>query len=611
MQKLKKIIHRSVLYALVVIFAGGAPLSVAGAESAPTGNFTHDSSTGHWDSKTWRWDPVAGKYVRNESPSPSPEPTTATTTDPSPSPSPSVAPESTSTSDTATNAASGGGDATVNQNTNASDTQNVNNNADVTNNLDSNSKTGNADVRHNTRGGDATTGNAGADTTIINTVHSTVNSGDIAGVAHFTTNLYGDITGDITIGPSIQNAQIDRTTNLNSATNVNNNNTLTNNQTLKAASGDAAVTGNTTGGNATSGNANTVADVVNLINTLVSANKSFVGTINIYGNLNGDILVSPDFIPQLLASNAQVYGNYTMPLSTTVNDDQSIVNNVKLNAASGTATVANNTSAGSATTGNAQTNLTILNLTGHQVNAAKSLLVFVNVLGTWVGMIVDAPGATAAALGSGVISDTTTVTNTANLNNNAKITNNLDLSALSGDATVAGNTQGGNATTGNATASANIANISTSEFNLSDWFGVLFINVFGTWIGSFGVDTSAGTIVPLSGSALPSTPAAVVGAPNLRFGYRSTPHTGTPILPAGVTGSGGGIDTTDPAYAAVLASTRGGGGTSSIMPTLTPIASPRIDPFSTIMMVTGLTIVGGSSLLWALRRWLAFRSAPF
>lgn len=597
MQTVSRILRKIIVYVAVVVLAGGAPLAqVVAADTTPvkSGNYTYNPDTQHWDSKTWRWDPAQNKYVRiaaTSSPSPSPSA--------SPAPKNSSAPEGTSTN-AAQNASPTGSDATVTQNTNGSATTNDNTNASVTNNLDSNASTGSADVHRNTAAGDARTGNASADTTIINSVHSTVGDGENSGVAHFTTNLYGDIVGDITIGPNIDNARIDKNTNLSSTTNVNNNDQLVNNQTLQATSGDASVRGNTTGGSAVSGNANTVANVLNLINTIIAANKSFVGTINIYGNLNGDILVSPDFIPQLLASNAQVVGNYNMPLSMTTNDDQSIVNNVKLNATTGTAAVKNNTTAGNAQTGTAQTNLTILNLTGHQVDASKSLLVFVNVLGKWVGMIVDAPGATSAALGSGVITDNTTLSSTANLNNNVGITNNLDLSSASGNATVAGNTKGGDAVTGNATASANIANISTSQFNLSDWFGVLYINVFGSWIGSFGIDTAAGTITPLSGDAVAAS-AGVAGAPNLHFGFRPATHTSSALSAVGGGGSSAGGDTAG-LVSAMQAS-------RNTQPILQAGTSPHEDPFSLVMMITGFTIAGASGIFWIIRRWAVYRTA--
>lgn len=596
MQTITRILRKTTLYLAAIVVMGSAPLSLAAADSAPVkkyGNYTYDPETQHWSGKNWKWDASQNKYVR-----------ASTVGSPSPSPSSTPVPDegaSDSGTDATTSALSGApSDATVTEDIDGTATTNVDTDATITNNLDSDASSGSADVHRNTTAGDARTGDASASTTIVNSVHSTVGDGDTSAVAHFTTNLYGDIVGDITIGPNIDNAKIDKSINLSSATNVDNDSTLVNNQNLSATSGDASVRGNTKGGSAISGNANTVANVLNLINTIVSANKSFVGTINIHGNLNGDILVSPDFIPQLLGSNAEVVGTYNMPLSMTTNDDKSIVNNVKLNATSGTATVANNTSAGSAKTGTAQTNLTILNLTGHKVDASKSLLVFVNVLGKWVGMIVDAPGATSAALGSGVIRSDTTLSNTANLNNNASITNNLDLSSASGDATVAGNTNGGDALTGNATASANIANISTSEFNLSDWFGILYINVFGSWLGSFGIDTLAGTVTPLSGDAVPHK-SAVAGAPNVHFGFRPAAQT----VAASTSGSAS-PTSGDPAYdAAVLASTMQSGKHTNTPPVPAAGMSPREDPFSLLMMITGFGIAGISGALWLARRWAA------
>jgi hypothetical protein len=207
-------------------------------------------------------------------------------------------------------------------------------------------------------------------------------------------------------------------------------------------------------------------------------------------------LIPPELTQTLLAANAvgtldtskidnsSVLGSFT--------NNQTIANNVNLDATSGGATVSNNTSAGSATTGSAQTNLTVLNLTGRQIIGKDALLVFVNVLGKWVGMIVNAPtGSTSAALGGGITGDTNLALNSTG---NQAITNNLNVGAHTGNALVDSNTSAGNATSGDAKAAVNLANINGSQFSLSDWFGVLFINVFGTWNGSFGINTVAGTI---------------------------------------------------------------------------------------------------------------------
>lgn len=588
MHKIRSILQRAVLYLMIVILAGGTPAAVFAVATPPkpSGGYTYDAKTGHWSNNTWQWDVSLNKYVPVKK------------VVPIPGPSPAISPSSDSDVKTAVLPAGSVNPSSTNvtENANAKGTTNDNTGVNIANGLNSDAKSGSADVKKNTAAGDATTGNASAATTIVNSVHSTVDGN--TGIAYFTTNLTGDVNGDITIGPSISNATVDKNTNIFSNTNINNSDVLTNNQNLKTTSGNATVSGNTSAGNATSGNSNTVANVLNLINTIVAANKSFVGTINIYGNLNGDILVSPDFIPQLMASNAKSIGNFTMPLSSTTNYDQSIVNNVKLSATSGEATVKNNTSAGNATTGTTATNLTILNLTGHKIDASKSLLVFVNVLGKWVGMIVDAPGATSAALGSGIISNNTTLSDNTNIHNNAAIINNLDLSSQTGNATVAANTRGGNSTTGDATASANIANISTSQFNLSDWFGVLYINVFGSWIGSFGVDTAAGTVTPLSGDAIPVGRAATVGMPSLQLGF--TPRSSAfQNITSGVTGQ-------DSGHGPVVATA--GGGSSGL---LTPASSASLyaNILSLPMAIIGLTIVGAYIASWALRRWLALRAA--
>src|ERR1700761_3474282 len=96
-------------------------------------------------------------------------------------------------------------------------------------------------------------------------------------------------------------------------------------------------------------------------------------------------------------------------------------------------------------------------------------------------------GTTAAELGGGVSSNTT-VDNNATLNNtnNDKINNNVNVSAQSGNASVTGNTTGGNATSGDADASVNLLNLINDKLSLNGWFGMLFINVYGTWNGSFG-----------------------------------------------------------------------------------------------------------------------------
>lgn len=375
---------------------------------------------------------------------------------------------------------------------------------------------GNTRVTDNTDGGDATSGNAQSVANIANLLQSSGTTAFGPGTKTFTADINGDVTGDFMFDPAaILNTGPGSTNAANNSLKVNTNDSnstnarINNNIDVGATSGNATVADNTTGGNATTGNAQAVVNLMNLINSTVAAGQSFVGTVNINGDLNGDILLPPGVLDQLLASSGPGSNNLVSTnlannsvLTNTAN--LGINNDITSTATTGNARVSDNTRAGSATSGTAGTNVTLLNLTGSNVVGKNNLLVFVNVLGTWVGMIMNAPqGANTAQLGGGVTSNTgpgsnntlltdaalnSTATNTANLG----INNKVNVHANSGNANVTENTLAGNARSGNAKTAVNILNLQGSNLSLSDWFGVLFINVFGKWTGSFGVNTSAG-----------------------------------------------------------------------------------------------------------------------
>lgn len=388
--------------------------------------------------------------------------------------------------------------------------------SDVTLNTDVISKavSGDAMVFKNTTGGSALSGDATAVANVLNVVNSTIGTSENQKVAQFTQDVLGDVKGDIILSPLLLKAFLEAQapSDLKTSVDVDNNFAIKNDMLLTAQSGNAGVVGNTTAGNAISGNATAVANVVNVLNSMIASQQSFIGTINIYGNLEGDILVAPDFIPQMIANNGGNSDDDTS-LQVSSKDTQNIVNNISAMAESGAADVFGNTTAGSATSGDALSNVVIFNLSGHEVIAKNSLLVFVNVLGKWVGVIVDAPeGATAAMISNDVTKNATMsddvptdngITNatkytpdlTVDAQSSQGITNNIAVSAISGDAVVAHNTTAGNAVSGTAKAMANIANVTGSQFSATDWFGVLFINVYQNWYGSFGIDTPYGNPV--------------------------------------------------------------------------------------------------------------------
>jgi hypothetical protein len=451
--------------------------------------------------------------------------TNSSTTPTSTNDSQSSTPDSNSTNDTNPPASTNNTGNTGTSNNNDTNNNTSNNyfglfyNANISNSINESAQSGTAAINGNTLAGNASSGNVLAVANVINLLQSSA-----SGMSTFVSNITGNVAGDLLLDPNIvtqPSSDSSQTTNTNNTTQVNsaNNSSINNNVALNANSGNANVSNNTSAGSATSGSADAVANIVNLINSDISSGQSFLGVINIYGDLEGNILLPPDFLNSLLASNANsdpVTGSNGNSATTVDNTNNNTINNsITNNATTGAATIGNNTSAGNATSGNADTNITVLNLTGSQVIGSNDLLVFVNVLGTWIGVIMDAPaGATAAELGGGITNNSTIPngTTTVNSTNNNTINNNINDNASSGNATVTNNTSAGNATSGNATSSVNLLNLIDSQLSVSNWFGILFINVFGTWDGSLGeetlpaVVTTAATLPPVSTPTTNSNP---------------------------------------------------------------------------------------------------------
>ena len=539
------------MYGLTLVLVAGYPAAAMADTQEPTTPSSSPTTTQTTTAPTTTTSTTSDQTPSSSSPSSTTSPSTPpSTTTPPPTiieppattqPTQDSITTSPPTADTTNSSATPAADSTAPSSTpaNSTSTTTATTTVDANSNVNSGASSGNSTVSNNTAAGSATTGDAAATATLLNVVNSTLATGDNQKVATFTKDILGDVKGDIVLYPLLLKAMLeanaantantanapDATTSTPATVNATTNFGVNNTVNVAATSGDATVSKNTSAGNATTGSAQAVANVVNILNSMIAAHNSFIGTINIYGNLEGDILIAPDFIPQLLANNG---ASTTSPSTTQVStkDSTTIVNNISAVAKSGVASITGNTTAGNATTGDAMSNVVIFNVTGHDVVAKNSLLVFVNVLGKWVGMIVDAPAnATAAMLGNDVTTNTTYAPDlTVNADTTHGITNAVTVTAQSGNATVANNTNAGNAVTGSARALANIANVSGSQFGLSDWFGVLFINVFQSWYGSFGIDTAYGNAT--TAQEPPTAPIQFV--PNSSAGARA-PRVSTPV----------------------------------------------------------------------------------
>ena len=467
--------------------------------TAPT--YSYNPSTGMWDTTEWRYDAPSGTYVENPISVPAP-PVNALTAPSDGSQQQAVLLPQATTSALLPGLAPNN---QVNQSGGSQGMFDLFYNAGISNSLFSSAVSGDATVSGNTTGGDAMTGDATAIANLLNLLQSSWNYLSGGGLTTFVANLFGDLFGDIMIDPISTPQALSQSTPSDTVTvNATGSGAINNDITLNAQSGDADVTKNTSGGDATTGDAYALANIINALGSTISAGNSFLGVINIFGNLDGDILL-PTALKNLLAqpsSSAASSGDTKASLSSS----QSITNTINGTATTGDADVSQNTTAGNATSGDASNTLTILNLTGKQIVGNNALLVFVNVFGNWLGLIVDAPGTQAAALGDSTSSSAALPAGTYDIDETQTIDNDITLRATSGDATVTKNTSAGNATSGDAVTSANIVNIINSAFAIKDWFGILFINIFGDWHGSFGVDTAAGEkTAPVSATSDDST----------------------------------------------------------------------------------------------------------
>jgi hypothetical protein len=508
-------------------------------------DYSYDCTTNTWTEAEWSYDTTSGTYVENRVPAATPpmnqgadcaiaqnsnasdENTGSggTTTAPIPSTSGS------STDTTTAPAATAPPDPNVACPTPAGTTpdttapqDHANSSVTMNNEVCSGSQSGNASVTNNGTAGNATSGDATTEVDVANlvdTLSDTLGSGETT----FTVTIDKTINGDFVLDPStIMASAGSNSQQPNAIDAVTTDAAINNDVTASAVTGDATVSGNGDGGNALTGDAEAIVNLINMINSAVAAGHSFIGTINITGDLNGNILIPQSVIDQILASNASTSGGADNS-NTALNNNESITNNVTASATSGNASVTNNGTAGNATSGDASTNITIMNLTGSSIVGQNVLLVFVNVLGHWVGMIVNAPaGATSAEFGGGITSDTPgTGESNAVANANLSITNNVTASATSGNASVADNRTGGNATSGHASTAVNILNVEESTLSVANWFGILFINVFGTWNGNFGIyaplapTVSSNTSPSADGIATNALEAVQYSAPTRHF----------------------------------------------------------------------------------------------
>jgi hypothetical protein len=229
------------------------------------------------------------------------------------------------------------------------------------------------------------------------------------------------------------------------------------------------------------GNAYSAVSLLNQVNFTVLNSQIHIVTINIFGTLNGNII-----LPDVNAStNCSGCG-----INIASSNSGELTNNVNSSANTG-----QNSATGSADiqTGNASSITNILNLMNTNTYGINGQVLFINVLGNWLGNFIGwgnigpqqgGSGLTIFNLNPGSFGSNGCSSCSAepNITNFASVINNINSSANSGGNTLIGN---GSITTGNSFNAVSLINFINSTFiNSSGFFG--FINIFGNWVGDIG-----------------------------------------------------------------------------------------------------------------------------
>lgn len=405
-------------------------------------------------------------------PTPTPDPSATITPTDTPTPTPTPDPSSTTTN--ASNSAVLGN--TVNSSSVTGDNSLTASDSATTNSSSDQSSSGSSNS-----GGSVQTGDAGSGVNAQNSVNSTsVNSNVIDQII----NIYVTQNGDLNLSDpfsvaasAIQAHPNDPTINI-SFTNINNYVYLSNDITSSANTGN-----NTANQSATinTGNAYSVVSLLNQVNFTVLNSQIHIVTINVFGTLNGNII-----LPNINAStNCSGCG-----VNILASNSGTLTNNVN-----STANTGNNTATGSATitTGDANSVSNILNLLNTNFFGTNAQVLFINVLGNWIGNFIGwgnlgpQQGGTSLAFfnlgpaGSGT-NGCSSCSGLVNINSFATVLNNINSTANTGGNSLTGN---GSITTGNAFSAVSLINFINSNFiNSFGFFG--FVNIFGNWTGNIG-----------------------------------------------------------------------------------------------------------------------------
>ena len=439
--------------------------------------------------------PVAPSFAQTATDTPSPTPSDSPTPTPvpssdtallttSPSPSPSSVP-----SPSPTEAVNASNSATVSNNI-SSTAISGDNTISATSSADIATSSASQDQGALPASGGSSV-NTGNSVSAVNTTNN-VNSNSVnSKVVNQTINLFIAQNGNLSLNDpfvivtdAVQTHPNEPVVNV-SVTNVNNFAYLANDIISYANSGQNSVSGAESSAVINTGNAYSLVSLLNQVNFTVVNSQVHVITINIFGKLNGNIV-----LPNINSSTSCT----GCGVNLNTNNNANVSNNVDSTAISGQNSIVATESAG-ITTGVAKSVVSNINIVNSNYYGTNVRVLYINDFGNWNGNFVgwgsSGPREGGASLvfyslgpnnGTGEDGCLNCAVGALNSTSSATVLNNITSLANSGGNNING---GGLILTGNSYSAVSVINFINSNFiNSIGFFG--FINIFGSWTGDIG-----------------------------------------------------------------------------------------------------------------------------
>ncbi|KKQ60940.1 MAG: putative secreted protein, periplasmic copper-binding protein (NosD) family [Parcubacteria group bacterium GW2011_GWE2_38_18] len=384
-----------------------------------------------------------------------------------------------------------------------------NNQADLVNGIDTNASTSDNAIANtvsnptstSTPGSNGSSTGSTIDTgniDIANAVINLVNNNIIGSGVQYLVNIFKNLIQDIDLSGGGQSTPSE-------SLNITNSNasTINNKIVIKADTGENIIASSTGPSLIQTGDIKIANDVINMANLNIVGNGWFFAVVNIFGELDGDIVLPAMLEEESAAAASTTESNLSHPrhqrkirkaatefLITNKNNTE-LNNNINVNANTGDNTISSSTYQNIIKTGSVNANVNAFNLVNYNVYSNSWKFCKINIYGTWDGVIQGLPA------GYGYFEDENGVTIYEELSdyeknqlyskfllsndNNASTTNSIEIDANTGKNLILDGS--GEIKTGNIDITNNILNFINSNFIGDNWQFSL-INVFGNWKGN-------------------------------------------------------------------------------------------------------------------------------